>query len=53
MIEKDQVVGYYETMKIMNEIKSEVSGIIWEVLIENETPIDFGKKLYLIKVAKT
>ena len=37
-----------ESMKIMNEIKSDVAGIVTEILIENEDVVEFGQALFRI-----
>ena len=47
-IEVGQVVCILEAMKLMNEIKSEVSGRISEVLVENGAPVEFGQPLFVI-----
>ena len=38
-----------EAMKVMNEIKCEISGEILEVLVENGAPVEFGQPLFLVK----
>jgi len=38
-----------EAMKILNEIKSEYTGIIEEILIKNETPVEYNQDLFTIK----
>ena len=43
-----QVVCIIEAMKIMNEIESEVSGLIREVLVENAQPVEFGQPLFRV-----
>jgi oxaloacetate decarboxylase alpha subunit/acetyl-CoA carboxylase biotin carboxyl carrier protein len=48
-INKGDVVCIIEAMKIMNEIKSEVSGKIVKILAENGEAIEFGQKLFLIE----
>ena len=45
----DSVLCIVEAMKVMNEIKAEVSGEIVEILVENGDPIEFGQPLFLIK----
>jgi acetyl-CoA carboxylase biotin carboxyl carrier protein len=35
-----------EAMKVMNEIKAEVRGIITQVLVENGKPVEFGQPLF-------
>ncbi|MBJ7259481.1 MAG: biotin/lipoyl-binding protein, partial [Chthoniobacterales bacterium] len=42
----DSVVCIIEAMKVMNEIKAEVSGTITEVAAENGQPVQFGQALY-------
>ena len=39
-----------EAMKVMNEIKSEVSGEVLEVLVENGEPVEFGQPLFLVNL---
>jgi acetyl-CoA carboxylase biotin carboxyl carrier protein len=50
-VSEDTVVCIIEAMKVMNEIKAEVSGVIREVLIENSAPVQFGQPLFLIEPA--
>lgn len=47
-VEKDTVVCIIEAMKVMNEVKSGVSGTIVEVLVENGHPVEFGTKLFRV-----
>tara|TARA_Y100001968_G_scaffold333355_1_gene395710 strand:+ start:2873 stop:3373 length:501 start_codon:yes stop_codon:yes gene_type:complete len=44
-----QPVCILEAMKLMNELESEVSGEIVEILIENGTPVEFGEVLMRVK----
>ena len=37
-----------EAMKLFNEIESEVSGKIVEVLVENSTPVEYDQPLFLV-----
>ena len=37
-----------EAMKLMNEIESEFSGKITKILVEDETPVEYGTPLFLI-----
>jgi acetyl-CoA carboxylase biotin carboxyl carrier protein len=48
-ISKDTVVCIIEAMKVMNEIKAEVQGVIAEVLVENGTPVQFGQPLFRVE----
>src|SRR2546422_962201 len=43
-----QVVCIIEAMKIMNEIESEVAGVVREVLAENAQPVEFGQLLFRV-----
>ena len=35
-----------EAMKLMNEMESEVSGVIQEICVENADPVEFGQVLF-------
>ncbi len=43
-----QVMCIIEAMKIMNEIESEVAGVIREVCVENAQPVEFGQPLFRV-----
>ncbi|HXI34748.1 MAG TPA: acetyl-CoA carboxylase biotin carboxyl carrier protein [Gemmatimonadales bacterium] len=43
-----QVVCIIEAMKIMNEIESELHGVIREISVENTQPVEFGQVLYRV-----
>jgi len=49
VVKPGTVVCIVEAMKLMNEIESEVSGKIVEILVENETPVEYGQELFLIE----
>ena len=49
-VEEETVVCIIEAMKVMNEIKSEIKGVIVECLVENAKPVEFGQKLYAVRV---
>tara|TARA_B100001248_G_scaffold161007_1_gene121465 strand:- start:621 stop:1058 length:438 start_codon:yes stop_codon:yes gene_type:complete len=48
-VEVGQVVCIVEAMKMMNEIKSEFSGIVEEIYIDDATPVEFDQPLFKIK----
>ncbi len=48
-VEVGQVLCIIEAMKLMNEIKAEVSGTIEKILVENAQPVEFGQVLFLIR----
>ena len=47
-VEKDQVIGIIEAMKIMNEIRSEQRGRCVRVSVENGQPVEYGQTLLLL-----
>lgn len=48
-ISKGQVVGIVEAMKLMNEIESEVSGEVIEILVKNGEAVEFGQPLFKVR----
>jgi acetyl-CoA carboxylase biotin carboxyl carrier protein len=48
-IRKGQIICIVEAMKIMNEIESEVNGIVTDILVKNEDPVEYNQELFLIK----
>lgn len=48
-VTEDTVVCIIEAMKVMNEIKAEVSGTIAEVVAENGKPVQFGQALFRVR----
>ena len=48
-ISAGQTICILEAMKLMNEIESEYSGEIVEILVENGTPVEFGQVLMRVK----
>lgn len=47
-VEENTVVCIIEAMKVMNEVKAGVSGVVAEIMIENAQPVEFGTKLLRI-----
>jgi acetyl-CoA carboxylase biotin carboxyl carrier protein len=45
----DTVVCLIEAMKVMNEIKAEVKGVVTEILVDNAKPVEFGQPLFKIR----
>jgi acetyl-CoA carboxylase biotin carboxyl carrier protein len=50
-INPETVVCIIEAMKVMNEIKAEVKGVITQVLVENAKPVEFGQPLFKVRPA--
>ncbi len=45
-VRKGQVVCIVEAMKLMNQIESDVDGVVTEILVENAQPVQFGQELF-------
>jgi acetyl-CoA carboxylase biotin carboxyl carrier protein len=48
-VDEDTVVCIIEAMKVMNEIKAEMGGVIAEVVAENGKPVQFGQVLFRVR----
>jgi len=46
-----QVLCIIESMKLMNEIESEISGVILSRLVDNGKPVEYGESLFAIQPA--
>lgn len=49
-VQKGGVICIIEAMKVMNEIKASHSGVIAEILVQNGHPVEFGTKLFRLKI---
>jgi len=50
-VQKGQVLCILEAMKLMNEIESEVAGVVSKILVTNGSPVEYGQDLFLIEPA--
>ena len=48
-VNPESVVCIIEAMKVMNEIKSEVKGVVTQLLVENGKPVEFGQPLFKVR----
>jgi acetyl-CoA carboxylase biotin carboxyl carrier protein len=48
-VKKGQVLCIVEAMKLMNEIESEVDGVVIKILVDNGQPVEYGEPLFLIE----
>ncbi len=48
-VEIGQILCIIESMKLMNEIESEVAGVIAAKLMENGRPVEYGEALFAIR----
>lgn len=47
-VDTNTVVCIVEAMKVMNEVKSGISGSVAEVLVASGSPVEFGTKMFRI-----
>ncbi|MCX8160252.1 MAG: acetyl-CoA carboxylase biotin carboxyl carrier protein [Candidatus Saccharicenans sp.] len=50
-VKKGQTLCIVEAMKLMNEIECDVNGLVVDILVENGKPVEYGQKLFAIKVS--
>ena len=48
-MKKGQILCIVEAMKLMNEIESEVDGVVLEVYPKSAQPVEFGEPLFAIR----
>jgi acetyl-CoA carboxylase biotin carboxyl carrier protein len=48
-VKSDTVLCIVEAMKLMNEIKAEMNGVVKKSLVENAQPVEFGQPMFLIE----
>jgi len=48
-VSPDTIVCIIEAMKVMNEIKAEVKGVVTQLLVENGKPVEFGQPLFKVR----
>ncbi len=49
-VDEKTAVCIIEAMKIMNEIQAETKGTVVEVLVENGQPVEYGQRLFKVKL---
>ena len=47
-VKEGQVLAIVEAMKLMNEIESDFSGTVAEILVENGEAVEYGQPLFVI-----
>jgi acetyl-CoA carboxylase biotin carboxyl carrier protein len=47
-VKKGDTLCIIEAMKLMNELESEVDGVVAEILVDNAVPIEYGQVLFRI-----
>ena len=46
---RGQTLCILEAMKLMNELESEVAGVIREICVENAEPVEYGQVLFRVE----
>jgi len=47
-VKQGETVCIIEAMKLLNEIETDASGVIKQILVENGQPVEFGQPLFII-----
>lgn len=47
-VDENTVLCIIEAMKVMNEVKAGISGVVEEILVDNAHPVEFGTKMFRI-----
>ena len=50
-VSQGDVLCIIEAMKLMNELESEISGVIAEICVENAEPVEYGQVLFRVEVS--
>lgn len=50
-VSSGQVVGAIESMKLLNDVVSDISGTVVEVMVEDGTPVEYGQPLCRVEEA--
>ncbi|MCD8796176.1 acetyl-CoA carboxylase biotin carboxyl carrier protein [Mammaliicoccus sciuri] len=48
-VKKGQVVGYIESMKVLNEVITEYDGIVNDIQINHGDPVEYGQTIITLK----
>lgn len=48
-VQAGQVLCIIEAMKLMNEIEAESAGVVREILVKNEEPVEYGQTLFRLE----
>ncbi len=50
-VRKGDTLCIIEAMKVMNEIESDVDGVVEKILVANGEPVEYGQELFWIRVS--
>ncbi|HEU4559267.1 MAG TPA: acetyl-CoA carboxylase biotin carboxyl carrier protein [Longimicrobium sp.] len=51
-VAKGQTLCILEAMKLMNELESDVAGVVREICVDNAEPVEYGQVLFRIEPAE-
>lgn len=51
LVQPEQVLCIVEAMKVMNEVRAEVAGVVEEILAEEGDPVEYGQPLFRLRPA--
>jgi len=51
LVQPGQVLCIVEAMKVMNEVRAEVAGVVEEILAEEGDPVEYGQPLFRLRPA--
>lgn len=49
LVQPGQVLCIVEAMKVMNEVRTEVAGVVVEILAEEGDPVEYGQPLFRLR----
>lgn len=49
LVQPGQVLCIVEAMKVMNEVRAEVAGVVVEILAEEGDPVEYGQPLFRLR----
>lgn len=50
LVQPGQVLCIVEAMKVMNEVRAEVAGVVVEILAEEGDPVEYGQPLFRLRL---
>ena len=48
-VNKGQIMGAIESMKVFNDVVADSEGIVTEVYVEDGTPVEYGQRLFKVE----
>ena len=51
LVQPGQILCIVEAMKVMNEVRAEVAGVVEEILAEEGDPVEYGQPLFRLRPA--